>query len=154
MDAVEGACDTNATCLLLSWEVRYAPIHLQNARGRGRDPDALRRGVGRAWPRLRKPERRHAPRRHARHHPRPRGRPTRGLLAGRQRPEPYLPLSGFCRWPSATASTRPTSWGNPALVRRLAPRRRGTGTPSGWRTSSTASAWSARRSWASLTGRP
>ena len=48
MDAVEGPCDTNGTYRLLSWGVLHARIHLQNARGRGRDPGALRRGVGRA----------------------------------------------------------------------------------------------------------
>jgi len=68
-----------------------AQTHLQNARGRGRDPGALRRGARRAGHWLREPDRKDAPRRHARHRLRPRGRPARGLLARRQRPQPHLP---------------------------------------------------------------
>src|SRR5215210_5411989 len=90
MDAVAGVCETSEVSVP-PWEVPYARIHLQNARGRGRDTGALRRGVGRAGPRLREPESPHAPGRNPRPVDRTRGRPARRLPAGRQRLESHLP---------------------------------------------------------------
>src|SRR5829696_3755964 len=77
-------------CRLLSREVHHARIHLQIARGGGRDPYALRRGAGQAGPRLRKPDRRYTLWRHARTRSRPRRFPTRGVSSWRERPEPHL----------------------------------------------------------------
>src|SRR5215211_910045 len=77
-------------CRLLSREVHHARIHLQIARGGGRDPYALRRGAGQAGPRLRKPDRRYTLWRHARTRSRPRRFPTRGVPSWRERPEPHL----------------------------------------------------------------
>src|SRR5829696_2870629 len=81
-DAAEGACNTYVACRLSSWEVLYAEIHLQDARGRGRDPDALRRGAHRTGSRPREPDRGDAPRRHPRPRAGARGCPPAVLLPG------------------------------------------------------------------------
>src|SRR5215218_3729266 len=89
MDAAEEAWDTDGASRLSLGEAPYGEIHLQDARGRGRDPGALRRGARRTRSRPREPDRGDAPRRHPRPRAWARGRPARAVPAERQLPEPH-----------------------------------------------------------------
>jgi len=90
MDAAEEACDTDRACRLSLGEALYGEIHLQDARGRGRDPGALRRGARRTRSRPREPDRGDVPRRGRT----PQRMPPRSLEGGAQSGEragPRLP---------------------------------------------------------------